>query len=316
MSKDESTIDVQKLLRQQLISLARAGVTDLSASAGEYEFSFEESSEPESASSKSVSPSSDAAQSQTASSVKSSPPPAESSATSKSPATPKSPASLETELSSQPSTSTNRSGEVSSDSPYPGSIPADQRESALTVISEEVQSCTQCPELCTHRAHTVFGVGNPNTRLVFIGEGPGADEDRTGIPFVGAAGKLLDKILVASKIDRDEVYILNTVKCRPPGNRNPTEVELGNCWNYAERQLEVLQPEFICCLGSVAAKTLLKSTQSLGRLRQKFHQYRSSRVMVTYHPAYLLRNERAKVHVWNDMKMLMKEMGVDLSKDN
>ncbi|MDA7924521.1 uracil-DNA glycosylase, partial [Mariniblastus sp.] len=109
------------------------------------------------------------------------------------------------------------------------------------------------------------------------------------------------------------IFILNTIKCRPPGNRNPSQDELSNCWGYAERQLEIIQPEFICCLGSVAARTLLKTTQSLGKLRKQFHSYRGSRVLVTYHPAYLLRTPSAKRHVWEDMKMLMKEMGVELS---
>jgi len=118
----------------------------------------------------------------------------------------------------------------------------------------------------------------------------------------------------ACQLSRDEVYILNTVKCRPPGNRTPAQHELSNCWGYAEKQLEIIQPEFICCLGSVAAKTLLKTTESLGRLRRRFHAYRGSRVLVTYHPAYLLRTPSAKRHVWEDMKLLMKELGVDLSK--
>jgi len=110
------------------------------------------------------------------------------------------------------------------------------------------------------------------------------------------------------------VYILNTVKCRPPRNRNPTETEIGNCWGYAQRQLEVIQPEFICCLGSVAAKTMLQTTQSLGRLRGRFHDWKGAKLVVTYHPAYLLRNEGAKRHVWEDMQMLVKEMGIELSK--
>jgi uracil-DNA glycosylase family 4 len=197
---------------------------------------------------------------------------------------------------------------------YGPSLGLQERQRALDVIQTEVRACQQCSELANSRTQTVFGVGNIAPRLVFVGEGPGADEDRTGEPFVGAAGQLLNKILAASKLDREEVYILNTVKCRPPGNRNPSQTELDNCWGYAERQLEVLRPEFICCLGSVAAKRVLNTTQSLGRLRQRFHQYRGSRVVVTYHPAYLLRNESAKKHVWEDMKLLMKELGIDLSK--
>ncbi len=188
-----------------------------------------------------------------------------------------------------------------------------QRQTALNVLRDEIAGCTKCAELAGTRIQTVFGVGNPMARLVFVGEAPGANEDRIGEPFVGEAGQLLDKILGACKLSRDEVFILNTVKCRPPANRNPSQSELANCWGFAERQLDLLQPEFICCLGSVAAKTVLKTTQSLGRLRKRFHSYRGSRVLVTYHPAYLLRTPSAKKHVWDDMKMLMKEMGVDLS---
>lgn len=194
------------------------------------------------------------------------------------------------------------------------SLPVTEKAAALKVIEKEVAQCMRCDELCRLRTKTVFGVGTEKTRLVFVGEGPGAEEDRKGEPFVGAAGQLLDKILAACQLSRSEVYILNTVKCRPPRNRNPSQTELANCWGYAERQLEIIQPDFICCLGSVAAKTLLQTTQSLGRLRRQFHNYRGSRVLVTYHPAYLLRTPSAKKHVWEDMKMLMREMGVDLSK--
>jgi len=201
---------------------------------------------------------------------------------------------------------------ISTVDPYGASLSESDRKSQLQILQNEVAECTCCQQLVASRTQTVFGVGNITPKLVFLGEGPGADEDRLGEPFVGAAGKLLDKIMAASKIKRSDVYILNTVKCRPPANRNPTPAELNNCWGFAQRQLEILQPEFICCLGSVAAKRLLNTTQPLGRLRQRFHQYRASRVLVTYHPAYLLRTESAKRHVWEDMKMLMKEMGVDL----
>lgn len=192
-------------------------------------------------------------------------------------------------------------------------LPLEQRQAALNVLQSEISQCTKCSDLAGQRTQTVFGVGAPNARLVFVGEAPGADEDRIGEPFVGEAGKLLDKILTACKLERENIFILNTIKCRPPQNRNPSQNELSNCWGYAERQLEIIQPEFICCLGSVAARTLLKTTQSLGKLRKQFHSYRGSRVLVTYHPAYLLRTPSAKRHVWEDMKMLMKEMGVELS---
>ena len=179
-------------------------------------------------------------------------------------------------------------------------------------MQDLVAGCTRCEELANSRKQTVFGVGDPTARLVFVGEGPGADEDRQGEPFVGAAGQLLNKILDACQLSREQVYILNVVKCRPPRNRTPSDVERSCCWGYAREQLEILQPEFICCLGSVAAKSLLNTKQPLGRLRQQFHAYRGSRVIVTYHPAYLLRTPSAKRHVWDDMKLLMKALGVDL----
>ena len=197
---------------------------------------------------------------------------------------------------------------------YGPSLPAAERDGALKVLQEEVARCTRCDELASTRSQTVFGVGSASTRLVLLGEGPGAEEDRLGEPFVGAAGQLLDKIIAACKLSRSDVYILNTVKCRPPSNRNPGQSELANCWGYAERQLEIIQPEFICCLGSVAARTLLKTTLSIGKLRRQLHCYRGSRVLVTYHPAYLLRTPSAKKHVWEDMQFLMKEMGIELSR--
>jgi DNA polymerase len=166
--------------------------------------------------------------------------------------------------------------------------------------------------LAGQRTQTVFGVGNPNTRLCFLGEAPGADEDRLGEPFVGRAGQLLDRIIEACTLKRDEVYILNVLKCRPPGNRAPLPDEVANCRRFFERQLEILQPEFLCCLGATAAQSLLQTTRSLGQLRGKLHDYRGIRVVVTYHPAYLLRYPEAKRATWEDMKLLMQEMGLPL----
>lgn len=186
------------------------------------------------------------------------------------------------------------------------------RASQLQLLQSEVSQCTKCDELASCRKNTVFGVGNPAPQVCFLGEGPGADEDRQGEPFVGAAGQLLNRIIEACKMEREDVYILNTVKCRPPGNRNPAEDELANCWPYAVRQLEILQPDFICCLGSVAARTLLQTKQSIGRMRGQFFKYRGSQVIVTYHPAYLLRNPSAKRQVWDDMKILLAAMGKEL----
>lgn len=191
-------------------------------------------------------------------------------------------------------------------------VAATERAGALEIVSTEVSACTRCSELANSRTQTVFGVGNPNARLVFFGEAPGADEDRLGEPFVGKAGQLLTKIIEACTLTRDDVYIMNVLRCRPPGNRNPTPDEAQNCRPFFEKQFEIIRPEFVCCLGSIAAMTLLNTTVSVGRLRGKLHDWRGMKVAVTYHPAYLLRNASAKKHVWADMKMLMKEMGIEL----
>jgi len=191
-------------------------------------------------------------------------------------------------------------------------LPLDQRAAALTAVRSEVVLCRRCDELAQKRTQTVFGVGNPHPRLCFLGEAPGADEDRQGEPFVGAAGQLLDKIIAACTLKREDVYILNVLKCRPPGNRTPLPDEVANCRPFFERQLEILQPEFICCLGAVAAQTLLRTTRPVGQLRGKFHTYRNSQVVVTYHPSYLLRTPEMKRHTWDDMKMLMQAMGIPI----
>jgi len=183
---------------------------------------------------------------------------------------------------------------------------------ALGRLRGEIAACTRCSELAASRTQTVLGVGDPQARLCFLGEAPGADEDRQGEPFVGAAGQLLNKIIQACTLRREEVYILNVLKCRPPGNRTPQSDEIANCSAFLERQLEIIEPDFICCLGAVAAQTLLTTTQSLGRLRGKFHDYRGIKVMVTYHPAYLLRYPNMKRATWDDMKMLMGEMGLEV----
>ena len=191
-------------------------------------------------------------------------------------------------------------------------LPAVQRQAALDMICGQVRGCERCRELATTRTQTVFGVGDPSARLCFLGEAPGADEDAQGEPFVGRAGQLLNKIIEACTLRRQDVYILNTLKCRPPGNRNPLPTESANCREYLDRQLEIIQPEFICCLGLVAAQALLKTEQSMGKLRKRFFDYRGSRVLCTYHPAYLLRNPAAKKDVWEDMQLLMAEMGIEL----
>ena len=188
----------------------------------------------------------------------------------------------------------------------------DERLTALDVIRLEVAGCGRCAELASTRNQTVFGVGNPQPRLVLMGEAPGADEDRQGEPFVGRAGQLLTKIIEACTFKREDVYILNTLKCRPPGNRNPLPEEAANCREFLDRQLAILRPEYICCLGTVAAQNLLATTETIGRLRGRFHQYQGIRVLCTYHPAYLLRNPDAKKDTWQDMQILLKAMGITI----
>ena len=198
------------------------------------------------------------------------------------------------------------------DSPVKDRPVNDSTPDTLEIIRDHVAGCTLCDELASTRTQTVFGVGNPAARLCFLGEAPGADEDRQGEPFVGRAGKLLNKIIEACTLSREEVYILNILKCRPPGNRNPTPAESANCKAYLDRQLAMIRPEFICCLGAVAAQNLLQTETTIGKLRGEFHSYQGIRVLCTYHPAYLLRNPAAKRHTWDDMQLLMKEMGIEL----
>ncbi len=191
-------------------------------------------------------------------------------------------------------------------------LPTPDRTNFFSELNDQVTACRKCEDIVCRRQRTVFGVGSLNARVVMFGEAPGADEDRVGEPFVGAAGQLLDKILVACGLNRSEVYILNALKCRPPNNRTPTEIEIENCRPYFESQLETLQPEYIVCWGSVAVRAVLRSTESVGRLRGKFHAFRGAKVMVTYHPAYLLRNPDAKRLTWDDMKLLIKDMGLQI----
>ncbi len=199
-------------------------------------------------------------------------------------------------------------------SPQPAASSPTDKAGLLKVLQDEVAGCTLCQELAATRTQTVFGVGDPHARVVFFGEAPGADEDRQGEPFVGRAGQLLDKIIAACTWTRDEVYILNTLKCRPPGNRNPDAAELANCRPFWQRQLEIIEPEFIVCLGKFAMQELLETspTQAIGKMRKTFHMYKDAKVVVTYHPSYLLRNPAAKKDVWEDMKMLMREMGMEV----
>ncbi len=180
---------------------------------------------------------------------------------------------------------------------------------ALEVLAAEVAVCRLCPELFSTRTQTVFGVGQLSPDVCFVGEAPGADEDAQGVPFIGRAGQLLDKIIVASGFQRDEVYICNTLKCRPPSNATPTPVQCANCRPFFERQIDLVKPKWICCLGAVASKNVLATEVSIGKLRGKVHDYRGIPVVCTYHPAYLLRNPAAKGDCWNDMKFLLTKMG-------
>jgi uracil-DNA glycosylase len=200
------------------------------------------------------------------------------------------------------------------DARMPSAATRPDKQARLDVLRPSVAACARCEELARTRTQTVFGVGNPAARLVFLGEAPGADEDRQGIPFVGRAGQLLTKIIEACTLSRDDVYIMNVLKCRPPGNRNPLPQEADNCREYLDAQLAIIEPEFIVCLGAVAAHNLLGTDASIGRMRGKFYLYHDVRVLCTYHPAYLLRNPAAKREVWDDMQRLMAEMGVELPR--
>lgn len=164
--------------------------------------------------------------------------------------------------------------------------------------------------LVANRTQIVFGVGNLQPRLCFFGEAPGADEDASGEPFVGKAGQLLNRMIDAMTLRREDVYILNVLKCRPPGNRPPVPEEAENCRPFFERQLDILRPEFICCLGASAAQALLKTKFSIGKLRGKTYDYGTSKVFVTYHPSYVLRSPSAKRPVWDDLQQLMAAMGL------
>lgn len=177
----------------------------------------------------------------------------------------------------------------------------------LTDIREDLGNCQRCP-LHETRKNLVFGEGSPQAEVVFVGEAPGADEDQQGRPFVGRAGQLLTKIIEAMGLKREEVYICNILKCRPPGNRNPLPGEILTCEPFLVRQLEALGPKVICALGTFAARTLLKTEVPITVLRGRFHDYHGIAVMPTYHPAYLLRNPSAKKQVWEDVQQIMKRL--------
>ncbi|MDZ4685439.1 MAG: uracil-DNA glycosylase [Planctomycetaceae bacterium] len=195
----------------------------------------------------------------------------------------------------------------------PLELPAAERPGKLAELQARVAACTRCQELAATRTQTVFGVGNPNARLLFIGEAPGADEDRLGEPFVGKAGQLLNDIIKACRIKREDVYICNILRCRPPGNRLPSLDEAEHCREFLDGQIAVVNPEYIVCWGSCAARNLLGSEEAIGKMRGKFYSYGPAKVLCTFHPSYLLRNPAAKKDVWDDMKFLFRDMGVDLT---
>ena len=186
---------------------------------------------------------------------------------------------------------------------------------SLTRIREDLGDCTRC-RLHKQRTNIVFGVGNPRAELVFVGEGPGHDEDVQGLPFVGRAGKLLTQMIEAMGLERDDVYICNVVKCRPPENRTPQDDEIATCSPYLHRQLEVIAPKAIVCLGGVAAQTLLKTKDPISRYRGQWFEYRSAKLLVTYHPAYLLRSPNAKSEVWKDLQKVMAYLGLKARKSS
>lgn len=189
-------------------------------------------------------------------------------------------------------------------------VGAAQKPAALVAIKEDIGDCTRCPLAYAGRRSIVFGDGDANARLMFVGEGPGADEDTSGVPFVGKAGQLLNNMIQAMGLKREQVYIANIVKCRPPANRVPEPVEANTCDQFLLRQIDVVQPEVVVALGSTAATYLLGVKQSLSGLRGRWHSCRGAKLVVTYHPAFLLRDPRQKSEAWKDLQMVMKEMGL------
>jgi len=218
------------------------------------------------------------------------------------------------EVSTETSAAEPRSVQRESPGPRAPVIPAAAPEPALSRRSDEpprldevrreLGDCKRC-KLCSGRKNLVFGVGNPRARLVFVGEGPGAEEDNQGIPFVGAAGQLLTKMIAAMGYIRDEVYICNVVKCRPPGNRNPEPDEIQACQPFLEAQLHAIRPSVIIALGKFAAQTLLRTDTPITRLRGQWREYVGIPLMPTFHPAYLLRNPAEKKSAWVDLQAVM-----------
>src|SRR5713226_7047425 len=183
----------------------------------------------------------------------------------------------------------------------------------LLKTREDLGECTRC-KLHSTRHKIVFGDGNPKAELVFVGEGPGADEDAQGLPFVGRAGKLLTQMIEAMGLQRKDVYICNVVKCRPPENRQPEEDEVSTCSPFLFRQIDVIAPKVIVCLGAVAAKALLQTNRGISQFRGEWLEFRGRKLLATYHPAYLLRNPPAKSEVWKDLQKVMTVLGLEVKK--
>ncbi len=188
-------------------------------------------------------------------------------------------------------------------------VPIADRAAALQVIRDEIGDCTRCA-LHKGRNKLVFADGDPNARLMFVGEGPGADEDAQGLPFVGRAGQLLNNMIAAMGLKREQVYIANVVKCRPPGNRTPEPEEANTCTPFLFRQIDVVRPQVLVALGATAATYLLGHRQPLAGLRGRVHAFRGMQLIVTYHPAFLLRDPRQKKEAWADLQIAMKELGL------
>lgn len=184
---------------------------------------------------------------------------------------------------------------------------------SLPVIREDLGDCTRC-KLHKTRKTIVFGDGNPNAQLVFVGEGPGADEDEQGLPFVGRAGKLLTQMIEAMGLQRKDVYICNVVKCRPPQNRQPEPDEVKECAPFLFRQIDTIAPKVIVCLGATAAQTILQTNRGISHFRGEWQEFRGRKLLATYHPAYLLRNPAAKSDVWKDLQKVMAELGLAVKR--
>jgi len=183
----------------------------------------------------------------------------------------------------------------------------------LLKIREDLGDCKRC-RLHKTRHNIVFGDGNPNAELVFVGEGPGADEDEQGLPFVGRAGKLLTQMIEAMGLQRKNVYICNVVKCRPPQNRQPEHDEVAECSPFLFRQIDTIAPKVIVCLGATAAQTILQTNRGISHFRGEWQEFRGRKLIATYHPAYLLRNPAAKSEVWRDLQKVMAELGLQVKK--